>query len=409
MEMGLGKTRSFIDAAERIAKAKKKKMSALVIAPASVLLVWEDEIGDWSKGPVDFRCLSYEGAVKKQESLKGKRFDFLIIDEAHKCKEPTTGWTNTILGNEGIARTVGRIWAGTGTPMPNHPAEMWTFLSVAGKTQKSYEAFAKYYCFCKPPVARGRKLRIYNVYKDKKPELRELLDSFWFRRLKKDCLKNMPAILWSNVSVEGGKVNVIKDFSEFTGPNQEEAVKNALIREKKILDEAPSYIEVQDSVSTLRKFTGLQKVKGVVNLIGEELTNGAYQKIVIFAWHREVVKGIRDGLRDRGHRGVIFYGAMGHGAKRRAISAFNLDDRCKVFVANIKAAGLGLDLTVAHQVFFAEFDWTPGNNAQAAMRCHRVNQKADTVFVRISGLKGSFDEVIASTVRRKEKGLVGLL
>ncbi len=47
-----------------------------------------------------------------------------------------------------------------------------------------------------------------------------------------------------------------------------------------------------------------------------------------------------------------------------------------------------------------ESDWSPGTNAQAIMRVHRVGQ-TETVRARFISLANSIDEVVTGTVARK--------
>ena len=53
-------------------------------------------------------------------------------------------------------------------------------------------------------------------------------------------------------------------------------------------------------------WNGMQKVAYVAELIAEELRNNAYEKIVIFAIHRDVVEGLRQRLKEFG--AVTLYG-----------------------------------------------------------------------------------------------------
>ena len=65
-----------------------------------------------------------------------------------------------------------------------------------------------------------------------------------------------------------------------------------------------------------------------------------------------------------------------------------------MFVGGIQAAGVGITLTAAALVVFAELDWVPGNLAQAEDRCHRIGQ-VDSVLVQHLVLDGSLDARMA--------------
>ena len=71
-----------------------------------------------------------------------------------------------------------------------------------------------------------------------------------------------------------------------------------------------------------------------------------------------------------------------------------------MFVGGIQAAGVGITLTAASHVVFAELDWVPGNLAQAEDRCHRIGQ-VDSVLVQHLVLDGSMDARMAQIIVEK--------
>src|SRR5690606_2422954 len=71
------------------------------------------------------------------------------------------------------------------------------------------------------------------------------------------------------------------------------------------------------------------------------------------------------------------------------------------FVGTIRAAGVGLTLTAASVVVFAELDWTPGAVTQAEDRVHRIGQDR-SVLVQHIVIDGSIDAKIAKVLLEKQ-------
>ena len=82
------------------------------------------------------------------------------------------------------------------------------------------------------------------------------------------------------------------------------------------------------------------------------------------------------------------------------VSKFQHDGSCRVAILSILAAGVGITLTAASTVIFAEMHWTPGILEQAEDRCHRIGQKC-SVNVQYLCAPGSIDDLIWPTVARK--------
>ena len=82
----------------------------------------------------------------------------------------------------------------------------------------------------------------------------------------------------------------------------------------------------------------------------------------------------------------------------------------RVFITQIQAGGTGIDglQTACNNVLFVESSWTPSDNAQAAMRVHRIGQKKP-VLCRFVSLADSLDEAVQAVVRRKTEMVSQLL
>jgi SNF2 family DNA or RNA helicase len=152
------------------------------------------------------------------------------------------------------------------------------------------------------------------------------------------------------------------------------------------------------SMVTLRRYIGMAKLPKVCEILDGELAMNQVDKIVIFAVHKDVIEHTRLKLAKYG--AVTLYGGTPPEKRQRNIDRFMKDPKCRVFIGNIVAAGTGITLTSAHEVAFMEADWVPANNAQAAMRCHRIGQDKP-VRVRFFSCEGSVDEDVMHTLKRK--------
>lgn len=424
LDMGLGKSAVAITAADRMGIG-----DILVICPAAARINWQREFSKFSNKNREFQILqdrqsasspihkslivSYDLCAQIPADLT---FDALIIDESHMLKSLDAKRTRSIFGKEGIVRRIKRcVWALSGTPAPNHAGELWPLLFTFGATKMCYEKYVDRFCTINPTVRYGPP-RITGTKVENIPELKEIMKPYLYRKTKEQVLHQLPKIYYQSLVVEAGPVDLDIDFTDYVTPHdQREMLFKKLEKERDLLRDVLKLTKTGDdglkamealtkSLSTLRRYTGLQKVQAVTDLVAAELITNAYDKIVIFAIHRGVIEALRDTFWRMRMRPVTLYGNTTPEKRQRNIDLFQKDPKTRVFIGNILAAGTAITLTASHQVLFVEQDWVPGNNAQAAMRCHRIGQKRP-VFVRFVGLGNSIDERIAFILQKKTKEL----
>jgi SNF2 family DNA or RNA helicase len=426
--MGIGKS------AQAISSCDFPNERVLIIGPAVARLNWIEEFKKFSKNnpppfPVQSEkkftglesrsyVVSYDLAINpkvKEKLLKQGRFDTVILDEAHYLKEHKTKRTAAVLGPDGYGRNTTRIIALSGTPMPNHPGELWVFARTFGWTTLSYEAWIERYC---ETSFDGYKTQIHGAVKDKamRNELAELLRENMLRRKKEDVLKELPPITFQQVFVEAGAVDIEIEatFGKWLGReaqlkaqmSSDDAFLLKLLKEAEPAQRIEILKAMAKSVSTLRMYSACQKVQPIADMVGTELDDFAYKKIVIFAHHQGLIEGLRQKLKR--HHPLTLYGGTPDEKRAENIRKFQTEDKYRVFIGNIKACGTAVTLTAADEALFAEQSWVPADNAQAAMRVHRIGQHRP-VRVRTVSIYNSVDEHVTRVLDRKMQEILEII
>ena len=98
----------------------------------------------------------------------------------------------------------------------------------------------------------------------------------------------------------------------------------------------------------------------------------------------------------------IGYAVVRGGVKGRdnEIHRFQYDDRCRVFVGQIAAAGLGITLTAASTMVFYSLDYSMSNFEQAKARIHRAGQKENCHYIYLV-CRGTVDRKVLYALRQK--------
>lgn len=99
-------------------------------------------------------------------------------------------------------------------------------------------------------------------------------------------------------------------------------------------------------------------------------------------------------------RCVRLDGSTSMGDRQAAVDAFQNDNTVRAAILSTKAAGVGISLTAASMVVFAELIWTPGDLIQAEDRAHRIGQSS-ALEVHYVTAPGSIDDLMWGTVMKK--------
>jgi len=412
-EMRLGKTAQVLEAINLDSSISR----VLVVCPAIARPVWEAERQIFSRRTYHISVVSYDSTfLKGSKQLAPKKellqpWDLLVVDECHYLANPEAQRTRAVYLH--IAPYAKQVWCLSGTPARNHHGDLYTLLRAAGAITMKYSAYVARYCVTVNSVY-GMQI----VGSQKHDELRALLAPMMLRRRKVDVLPQLPPISFHHTPVEAGLVDVKRWYPEIylgmtdlttvmTQVKQEIATIDAMARTMggETDDFAKALSSLQARTNASRRWTELQKCMPVAEMITDELDSGAYDKIVLFCWHANAVEEMTYQLKQ--FNPVRIWGATSDRNRRKAERSFQTDPACRVFIGNIQAAGVAINLNAAHEVAFIGSSYVPADNAQAAMRCHDVRQ-LHPVRVRFFYIPGTTDEKVQKILKRKTRDLVQL-
>jgi SNF2 family DNA or RNA helicase len=233
-------------------------------------------------------------------------------------------------------------------------------------------------------------------------ELRARLQGFMLRREKAEVAPELPPRIISRpvLDLTPAELSPVLLLEEEMGD-----------REAYLSPVMEDFSQLGD-MARLSRAIGLAKVKRVAALV-EDLIDSQdpdNTKIVIFARHRDVIKGLCEELKNKGRNPVSYVGGMNDRQKGETVKTFVDDGKCQVFIGQIQAAGTGINglQKVCRDVVFAELSWVPGEMAQAIDRCHRIGQTRDAVNVYLPHVPGTLESAMLEVQKGKE-AVIGAL
>lgn len=412
---GLGKTRQAIGAWEHLGLEK-----VLVLCPAIACSQWAQEIAEVSPsrdirrlyasreciqtdGP-HARICSYDMAIRSEiaNALTGVMWDVVVLDEAHYLQNRTTKRTKLCFAQ----LKMHRLWAITGTPARNNAADLFPLMKKFGQWTGNYWEFVETFC---ATVNTGFGVQI--VGSKNIDRLKRLLEPVMLRRSLEDVEMELPPMMFVSVPVEPGKVDIKAHFKESVKDVEAEIRSQTAMLESLIdgtrglaRDAVDALAPLQGPATTsLRKFVGLQKVAPVVRQLKDDFIEGRIEKIVLFAWHRDVLEQLTTQLADYG--AACIYGGTSSKMRDSIQRGFKLNPQKRVLVCQIAAAGTAINLAHCSEIAFVESSYVPADNAQAALRVHRIGQTRP-VRCRFFYVPDTIDDKIQKVLRRKTNDIL---
>ena len=207
-EMGLGKTIQTISLLAFLKEYKKVSRYFLVIVPKSCVPNWMKEFKNWLpemkvvnliarkeerehilktqlvKDKFDVCVTTYEGVRLCTSNLRKFKWQYLIVDEAHKLKNEASMLSQQLRTLESKYRLLL-----TGTPLQNNLQELWALLNfLVPELFNSADDFHAFFDLSR----KGTDKETEDKNKKVITKLHKILKPFLLRRIKKEAEKELP-------------------------------------------------------------------------------------------------------------------------------------------------------------------------------------------------------------------------
>ncbi|MEK0322112.1 MAG: DEAD/DEAH box helicase [Nitrosopumilus sp.] len=397
-EMGLGKT---VETLSYVA-TEKQTFPVLVIAPLVTLTNWQREIAKFlkkksrngriieSESPsvtlirtgkskqlpkTDIYVINYELLFKRNSDLSQLGIRTIVCDEVQNLRSKTTQKYKAVKKLAALPSVLYRIGL-SGTPIYNHGSEIWPIIDIIKPgLLGNFKEFCEYFCYVND---KGKAI----VLENKRASLRhELQKHVMLRRKKSDVLKELK----DKVRYK----EVIACDTDYYLEELDKIWKKLEQEQKDAETEFSKSAAYQRAIQSERQIAGIAKLPHVINFVKNIME--IEESVVVFCHHRVIHKLLHESLQEFSPVAII--GGQTDSFRQGQIDKFQ-NGGSKLMIAGLRAGNIGINLTRAKYVIFAELDWSPAIHRQAEDRLHRIGQK-NTVFAYYLIGNGTLDDHVA--------------
>ena len=398
-EMGLGKTVQTLS----YVSTEKQTFPVLIVAPLVTLKNWEREIEKFlkrksrngriveSESPSvtlirtgkskelpksDMYVINYELLLKRSEDIEKIGIRTIVCDEVHNLRSKTTQKYKAVKKLAALPSVHYRIGL-SGTPIYNRGSEIWPIIDILKPgLLGSFKEFCEYFCYVNE---KGKAI----VLENKRASLRnELQKHVMLRRKKADVLKELK----DKVRYK----QVIASDTDYYLEELDKIWKKLESEQKEAQTEFSKSASYHRAIQSERQIAGVAKLPHVINFVKDIME--IEESVVVFCHHKVIHKLLHESLQEFSPVSII--GGQSDSLRQDQIDKFQKGES-KLMIAGIRAGNVGINLTKAKYVIFAELDWSPAIHRQAEDRLHRIGQK-NTVFAYYLIGNGTLDDHVAS-------------
>jgi non-specific serine/threonine protein kinase len=409
-DMGLGKTVQALSFLHHL-KEENGTLKALVVCPTTLMFNWQNEIQKFT--PL-LRYYIHHGGARSRDRLDNGNwdviittygtlrsdikqfvevpFDYVILDESQAIKNPSSKVTRAA----GLLKAKNRLCL-SGTPLQNNTFDIFAQMNFLNPGMLGSVEFFKQE-FSIPIDKFGEK--------EQKDHLRKLLYPFILRRTKEQVAKDLPEkqemVLFCEMGEEQRKIydayrNDYRD--KILGVVEEQGIQKSQLT---ILQGLMKLRQICDSPAIMKDEEKFPNASVKLEELGREITeNISNHKALVFSQFLGMLSLIREKLKELGVEYEYFDGSSTVSEREKAITRFQNDDQCRVFLISLKAGGVGLNLTAADYVYIVDPWWNPAVEQQAIDRTHRIGQTKNIFAYRMICTDTVEDKILKLQERKR--------
>jgi DNA excision repair protein ERCC-6 len=450
-EMGLGKTVQVISFLAGLHYSRKVTKPIIVVCPATVMQQWVNEFHRWwpplrvsilhtsGSGMLDVKrearieddleeleynqqkklgkagkaakrivdkvardghvlVTTYSGLQTYAELLIPTEWEYAVLDEGHKIRNPNTAIT--IYTKE--LRTHNRLIL-SGTPMQNNLTELWSLFDFVFPMRLG--TLVDFRNQFEIPIKLGGYANASNLQVETAMHcaetLKDAISPYLLQRFKIDVAADLPKKSERVLFCKLTKLQ-LETYQSFLNSEEMTSIMNGkrqalygidILRkicnhpdlvEHKTLSKRPGY-----AYGNGAKSGKMQVVKALLEIWKR---NG--HKTLLFAQHRIMLDILEEFI--KGMDGFNYLRMDGNTSikdRQDLVDDFNNNPDLHVFLLTTKVGGLGVNLTGANRVIIYDPDWNPSTDIQARERAWRLGQKREVEIYRLM-TAGTIEEKI---------------
>lgn len=431
-ETGTGKTRTAIEIINQKNEKHGRTLRTLIVTPQVVTFNWKKEFAQYSKLPNDQVIVLHGSGEERRKqlertpcyfivicnyeallmdgvfnALKNWQPEVVVLDEAHRCKNPRAQRTKRAIA---IGALASYRYILTGTPILQNQADLFAqflFLDNGQTFGKNFFTFRQLYFTDKNAELRKKNRLItwpnWVPKKAKEDEFQNKILENAMAVKKSECL-DLPPLVRSQVEVDmlpeqwKAYKQMKDDYITFIN-SQAFTAQLALTKAMRLQQIVSGFIMGEDGITHV--FENTPREKALLDLL-EDITPS--EKVIVWACWRANHESLRRLLLKNSieHRELL--GDSNAQQRDRAIQDFRENDAVRVLIGSQAAGGIGINLVEASHTIYYSRGFSLEHDVQSEARNYRGGSERHQKITRIDLITpGTIDESITEALARKQE------